>query len=57
MKELILTIVCICGLLYISFISGEKSKEREIRDRAKDINKECYTNEDIEKIIFNASQL
>lgn len=57
MKDLIMIVVCICALLFLAFISGEKSKEREIIDRAKNINKVCYTNEDIEIIIFNKSQL
>ena len=31
--------------------------KQEIENRAKQINKECYTNQDIELIIFNESQL
>lgn len=31
--------------------------QKEIENRAKQINKECYTNQDIELIIFNESQL
>ena len=31
--------------------------QQEIENRAKQINKECYTNQDIELIIFNESQL
>lgn len=61
MKDIIvitLTVGLAVGcLLFLAFISGEKSKEREIIDRAKNINKVCYTNEDIEIIIFNKSQL
>ena len=31
--------------------------QQEIENRAKQINKECYTNQDIELIIFNEPQL
>ena len=35
---------------------GRKEKQTEIENRAKQINKECYTNQDIELIIFNQIQ-
>lgn len=38
-------------------IIGQKAKQQEIENRAKQINKECYTNQDIELIIFNEKQL
>lgn len=57
MKNLIAIIVCVCALLYISFISGEKSKEREIRDRILKTDKECLTTTDLELAIWGESQL
>jgi len=41
----------------LSFKSGQESKQKEIENRAKKINKECFTNSDIEQIIFNEEQL
>ena len=32
--------------------SSERSKQTEIENRAKQINKECYANQDIEIIVF-----
>ena len=56
--------IVITVLLFICFLSflggifiGQKAKQTEIRDRALEINKDCYTNQDIEIIIFNKSQL
>lgn len=56
--------IIIAVLLFICFLSllggifvGQKAKQQEIKNRAKQINKECYTNRDIELIIFNNSQL
>ena len=37
------------------FIGGKK-EQTEIENRAKQINKECYTNQDLEIIIFNQTQ-
>ena len=36
--------------------SSERSKQTEIENRAKQINKECYTNQDIEIIVFGNTQ-
>ena len=54
----------IAVLLFICFLSflggiiiGQKAKQQEIENRAKQINKEYYTNQDIELIIFNEEQL
>jgi len=56
--------IVITVLLFICFLSflggifiGQKAKQTEIEKRALEINKECYTNQDIELIIFNKSQL
>lgn len=56
--------IIIVALLFICFLSflggifvGQKAKQQEIENRAKQINKECYTNQDIELIIFNQPQL
>ena len=57
----ILLIICFFTLFCCGFFSGykngEKNKQQEIENRAKQINKEFYTNQDIELIIFNESQL
>ena len=37
------------------FIGGKK-EQTEIENRAKQINKECYTNQDIEIIVFGETQ-
>lgn len=56
--------IIIAVLLFVCFLSflggiiiGQKAKQQEIENRAKQINKECYTNQDIELIIFNEEQL
>ena len=60
MKDILL-IICFFTLFCCGFFSGykngEKAKQQEIENRAKQINKECYNNQDIELIIFNESQL
>lgn len=60
MKDILL-IICFLILFCCGFFSGyrngEKAKQQEIENRAKQINKECYTNQDIELIIFNEKQL
>ena len=50
-------------LLFICFLSflggiiiGQKAKQQEIENRAKQINKECYNNQDIEIIVFGETQ-
>ena len=37
------------------FIGGKK-EQTEIENRAKQINKECYTNQELEVIIFGITQ-
>ena len=53
----------IAVLLFICFLSflggiiiGQKAKQQEIENRAKQINKECYTNQELEVIIFGEIQ-
>ena len=63
----ILLIICFFILFCCGFFSGykngERNKQQEIKNRtdkvlkSKQINKECYTNQDIELIIFNEKQL
>ena len=55
--------IIIAVLLFICFLSflggiiiGQKAKQQEIENRAKQINKECYTNQDIEIIVFGNTQ-
>lgn len=57
MKELIMIVVCICAFLFLAFISGEKSKERQIKDRILKTHKECLTTTDLEIAIWGESQL
>ena len=59
MKDILL-IICFFTLFCCGFFSGykngEKNKQQEIENRAKQINKEFYTNQDLEIIIFNQIQ-
>ena len=55
--------IIIAVLLFVCFLSflggiiiGQKAKQQEIENRAKQINKECYTNQDIEIIVFGNTQ-
>ena len=55
--------IIITVLLFICFLSflggiiiGQKAKQTEIENRAKQINKECYTNQDVEIIVFGETQ-
>ena len=61
--------IIIAVLLFVCFLSslggffvGQKTKQQEIENRtdkvlkSKQINKECYTNQDLEIIIFNQIQ-
>ena len=55
--------IIIAVLLFICFLSflggiiiGQKAKQQEIENRVKQINKECYTNQDIEIIVFGETQ-
>ena len=55
--------IIIAVLLFICFLSflggiiiGQKAKQQEIENRAKQINKECYTNQDVEIIVFGETQ-
>lgn len=51
-------IVVLFGLTFsLGFYFGEKSKQTDIEIHAKEIKqKECYTQQDIELIIFNKIQ-
>ena len=65
MKSSVL-LVCFCFLLFVGFFSGykngERNKQQEIENRtdkvlkSKQINKECYNNQDIEIIVFGETQ-
>ena len=55
--------IIIAVLLFVCFLSflggiiiGQKAKQQEIENRAKQINKECYTQQDLKIIIFNEIQ-
>ena len=55
--------IIIAVLLFVCFLSflggiiiGQKAKQQEIENRAKQINKECYNNQDIEIIVFGETQ-
>jgi uncharacterized membrane protein len=58
--RVLLIALCIIEVILIVFLLGENSgqniKQQEIENRAKQINKECYTNQDIELIIFGEIQ-
>ena len=59
MKNLIeafIIFVVTLAFYLLGFYAGERNKQREIENRAKQINKECYTNQDIEVIIFGITQ-
>ena len=59
MKDLFIGIVLVFILFFIFLLgenSGQKIKQTEIENRAKQINKECYTNQDLEVIIFGETQ-
>lgn len=49
-------LVLILCLMYVSLIFGEKNKQEEIEKRALTLQKECYTQREIEMIIFNEIQ-
>ena len=59
MKDLFIGVV-IVFILFFTFLlgenSGQKVKQQEIENRAKQINKECYTNQELEVIIFGEIQ-
>ena len=60
MKNLIeafIIFVVTLAFYILGFYAGERNKQREIENRAKQINKEYYTNQDTELIIFNEPQL
>ena len=55
---IIVALLFICFFIFLGgIIIGQKAKQQEIENRAKQINKECYNNQDIELIIFNEEQL
>lgn len=45
------------SMCYVCYLAGVNSAQKEIKERAKQIEKQCYTNTDIEYIIFKDSQL
>lgn len=60
MKDILLIIcffILFCCGFFSGYRNGEKAKQQEIENRAKQIEKDCYTNEDVEIIIFNEKQL
>ena len=59
MKDLFIGVVLVFILFFVFLLgenSGQKIKQTEIENRAKQINKECYTNQDIEIIVFGNTQ-
>ena len=59
MKDLFIGIVLVFILFFVFLLgenSGQKNKQTEIENRAKQINKECYTNQELEVIIFGEIQ-
>ena len=54
---IITVLLFICFLIFFGgIIIGQKAKQQEIENRAKQINKECYNNQDIEIIVFGNTQ-
>ena len=57
MRDLIIGII-IVFILFSVFLLGAKSNQLEVENRAKNIEqRECYTQTDIELIIFGEPQL
>ena len=59
MKDLFIAVVLVFILFFVFILgenSGQKVKQQEIENRAKQINKECYTNQELEVIIFGETQ-
>ena len=54
---LLFLIFCSVIMFFGGFFIGKDSKQNEIENRAKKIEKECYTETDLELIIFNEKQL
>ena len=50
-------IFCSVIMFFFFFFIGKDSKQNYIENRAKKIDKECYTETDLELIIFNEKQL
>ena len=54
---IIAVLLFVCFLSFLGgIINGQKAKQQETENRAKQINKECYTNQDIEIIVFGETQ-
>ena len=54
---IIAVLVFVCFLSSLGgFFVGQKAKQQEIENRAKQINKEYYTNQELEVIIFGEIQ-
>ena len=59
MKDLFIGVILVFILFFVFLLgenSGQKIKQTEIENRAKQINKECYNNQDIEIIVFGETQ-
>lgn len=60
MKSIIFIFLACCvgvsSLCYFAYKCGEVNNKQETVNRAKKIEKECYTNQDIEIIIFGETQ-
>jgi uncharacterized membrane protein len=56
--DVIVTVLLfVCSLSFLGGVFvGQKSKQQEIENRAKQINKECYNNQELEVIIFGETQ-
>lgn len=57
MRQIIIMFLAfIAGIISLCYYAYD-SAQKEIENRALQLNKDCYTNQDIEYIIFNESQL
>lgn len=50
-------LVLIIGAIILAFLLGKVQEKKEIIKRAQEYNQECYTNSNLEYIIFGESQL
>lgn len=48
--------IAVFSLSYFAFKCGQKDEKQQTVKRAKEIVKECYTNQDIEIIVFGETQ-
>lgn len=56
LTNLFIVFVVTLAFYLLGFYAGGRYKQREVENRAKQINKECYTNQELEVIIFNQIQ-